>query len=167
MESFHRSFGLPVTIVRPFNTYGPRQSARAVVPTIVSQALAMHEIRLGDLRPIRDLTFVKDTARAFMAIAGCDAALGQTVNAGTGKGISIGDLAALILEILGKQLPVVADEERVRPEKSEVLKLLCDNRLASELMGWAPTTSLRSGLAEVIRFIESNPGLYKPALYAR
>ncbi len=166
-ESYHRAFGLPVATLRPFNTYGPRQSARAVIPTIISQALTRPEIRLGDLRPVRDLNFVRDTAEAFMAIAGCDAALGRTVNAGAGKGITIGELASLILEIMGRKLPVVQEEQRMRPENSEVFKLLCDNRLAEELMGWSPRTPLRNGLAKVVQFVERHPGFYKPALYAR
>ena len=166
-ESYWRSFRVPVATLRPFNTYGPRQSARAVIPTIVSQALARSEVRLGDLRPVRDLTFVGDTVEAFLAIAVCDAAIGETVNAGAGKGITIGDLAARILALLGKNLPVVRDEQRVRPDTSEVFELLCDNRKAASLMGWKPATTLDAGLAATIAFVESHPDLFRPEGYAR
>jgi NAD dependent epimerase/dehydratase len=166
-ESYWRSFQVPVATLRPFNTYGPRQSARAVIPTIVAQALTRKDVRLGDLRPVRDLTFVRDTVGAFLAIAGCDAALGETVNAGAGKGIPIGDLAKLVLSLMKRDLPIVTEQERMRPDKSEVFELVCDNRKASALMGWAPTTSLRDGLAEAIAFVEGHLDLFKPEIYGR
>jgi len=167
VESYWRSFQVPVATLRPFNTYGPRQSARAVIPTIISQALTQKQVRLGDLRPVRDLTFVRDTVEAFMAIAGCDAALGETVNAGYGKGITMGDLAQLVLSLMGRQVPLVTEAERVRPENSEVFQLLADNRKALSLLGWAPRTSLHDGLAEVIAFVEGHLDLFKPEIYGR
>ena len=118
-ESYHRAFDLPVAVLRPFNTFGPRQSARAVIPTIISQALTKPEIRLGDLRPSRDLNYVRDTVSAFMALATCDAAIGKVVNAGVGKGISIGDLGRKILSLMGRELPIVAEAERVRPRTAK------------------------------------------------
>ena len=166
-ESYWRSFEVPVTTLRPFNTYGPRQSARAVIPTVIAQALTRKEVHVGDVRPVRDLTFVRDTVAAFLAIAGCDAALGETVNAGAGKGIPIGELAKLILSLMKRDLPIVSEPERMRPEKSEVFELVCDNRKAAALMGWSPTTSLRDGLGETIAFIEGHLDLFKPEIYGR
>ncbi len=167
VESYWRSFQVPVATLRPFNTYGPRQSARAVIPTIISQALTQKQVRLGDLRPVRDLSFVRDTVEAFLAIAACDAALGETVNAGYGKGITVGELAKLILSLMGRELPVVIEPERVRPEKSEVFELVANNRKARQLTGWEPRTTLRDGLAEVIAFVEGYLDLFKPEIYGR
>ena len=167
VESYWRSFDVPVTTLRPFNTYGPRQSARAVIPTIIGQALTQKEIRLGSLTPIRDLTYVKDTARAFMHIAGSEKATGRTINAGAGQGIAIGDLARLILSLMQVDLPIVHDESRVRPQNSEVFHLICDNRLAAELMDWRPTYTLRDGLTETIGFVRENLRLFKPEQYTR
>lgn len=164
-ESYFLSFELPVTTLRPFNTYGPRQSARAVIPTIISQALTRDHIKLGSLDPVRDLNFVKDTARAFMAVAESDQTIGEVVNAGYGKGISIGDLATTILEILGMDKPVVADDQRVRPSGSEVMQLLCANQKAKALADWEPQTSLKAGLQETIDFIQAHPELFKPDEY--
>lgn len=166
-ESYFRSFGVPVATLRPFNTYGPRQSARAVIPTIISQALTGSEVRLGNLTPVRDLTFVRDTVAAFLAIAGSDAALGQTVNAGAGSGITVGDLAGKILSLLGKQVPIVVEEDRLRPDASEVFELVCDNRKATAMLGWAPTVKLDAGLSEAIDFVRSHPDLFKPGIYSR
>jgi NAD dependent epimerase/dehydratase len=166
-ESYFRSFGVPVATLRPFTTYGPRQSARAVIPTIISQALTGTEVRLGNLKPVRDLTFVHDTVAAFLAIAGSDAALGQTVNAGAGSGITIGDLAARILSLMGKKLPIVVEEDRLRPDTSEVFELVCDNRKAAAVMGWTPTVKLEAGLSESIDFVRSHPDLFKPGIYSR
>lgn len=166
-ESYHRAFNLPVATLRPFNTYGPRQTARAVIPAIISQALTRPEIRLGALRPVRDLNYVKDTAAAFMALAGSDAAIGQVVNAGAGQGITIGDLAKRILALMGRDLPVVEEAQRLRPDNSEVFELVCDNRQAMTLAGWSPAWTLDAGLRETIAFIEKHLHLYKPGLYAR
>lgn len=152
-ESFHLSFGLPVVTARPFNTYGPRQSARAVIPTIMTQVLAgERELRLGALSPTRDLTYVADTCAGFLALAGCDAAVGRTVNLGSGREISIGDLAALIGEVAGVPLEVTCETERLRPEGSEVERLLADTSLVRELTGWTPAVPLRSGLEQTLEW---------------
>ncbi|MBN2839416.1 MAG: SDR family oxidoreductase [Coriobacteriia bacterium] len=146
-DSFYRSFGLPVTIVRPFNTYGPRQSARAVIPTIITQLLGgAEDLHLGSLHPTRDLTYVTDSAAGFIALAECDEAVGRDVNLGVGEEISVGDLAALLMDITGREVPIVSEDERLRPGKSEVERLLSDNTLARQLTGWAPQVSLREGL---------------------
>lgn len=164
-ESYFLSFNLPVVTIRPFNTYGPRQSARAVIPTIISQALTRDEIRLGSLEPVRDLSYVKDTAQAFVRLAEADNLNGELLNIGAGKGISIGELAETILELMNCAKPVVQEETRVRPEKSEVFRLICDNRKAMEKAGWTPQYSLRKGLAETIEFVSQNLGFYKPEKY--
>lgn len=160
-ESFHKSFGLPVATIRPFNTFGPRQSARAIIPTIVTQALAGRVIRLGNLTPVRDFTFVRDTAAGFIAVAECDRAVGEVVNVGNGKGITIGDLAARIVEGLGRDIPIEHDPARMRPDASEVFELLCDATRAREWCGWAPRVSLEAGLAEVIAWCEGALHRYK------
>jgi NAD dependent epimerase/dehydratase len=164
-ESYHRSFDVPVTIIRPFNTYGPRQSARAIIPTIISQALTQSEIRLGSLDPVRDLTFVKDTAQAFIKVAESDSAIGEVLHVGCGKGITIGLLATTILGLMRCEKIVKLDNDRVRPLKSEVFTLICDNRKAMDTIGWSPRYSLEEGLSETIRFISKNLNLYKPKLY--
>lgn len=163
--SYHRSFGLPVAILRPFNTFGPRQSARAIIPTIISQALAGSRLRLGSLDPRRDLTYVKDTAAGFAAIAACDAAIGQVVNIGRGSDVSIGDLVRLIGERLGKTLEVETDSQRVRPPASEVGQLLAGTKRAEGLWGWRPEYSLERGLDETIAWIAANSGLFRPHEY--
>lgn len=155
-ESYHRSFGLPVTILRPFNTFGPRQSARAIIPTIISQAVARDVVKLGRLDPRRDLTFVKDTAGAFISIAGCDAAIGKVVNVGRGEDISIGELVAAIERLLGRTLHVQTEPERIRPAASEVERLLAGTALAQRLWGWKPTYSLETGLAETIDWVRDH-----------
>ncbi len=166
-DSFYRAFAMPVSIVRPFNTYGPRQSARAVIPTIISQALspAAEEIRLGTLTPVRDLNFVKDTVCGFISMAESDAAVGQIVNLGTGAGITIGDLAAKILQIAGIDKPVVHDSKRDRPATSEVFELIADNSKAHALLNWQPQHSLAEGLAETIEFVRQHANLFKPEHY--
>lgn len=166
-ESYFRAFGVPVATLRPFNAYGPRQSARGVVSSIASQALVGKEVRVGNVGPVRDLTYVRDTVRAFVAIATCDAAIGETVNVGSGAGVTIGDLARKIFAIVGKELPLVVDEERVRPAASEVHELVCDARKASGLCGWSPTVSLEDGLSQTVAFVRGHPHLFKPELYAR
>ena len=165
-ESYYRAFSLPVITIRPFNTYGPRQSARAVIPTIISQALSEPEIRLGSLAPIRDLNFVKDTVAALLAIAAADGAIGKTINVRTGEGTTIGELAALILEIMDCRKPVVEDSVRLRPDASEVFHLVCDNRLALEVAGWKPAFTLKQGLHQAIDFVARHQGLYKASQYA-
>lgn len=167
-ESFYRSFDTPVAIIRPFNTYGPRQSARAVIPTVISQALAgLPELKLGMLSPVRDLSYVKDTVSGFLAVAQSDACLGETTNVGYGKGITIGDLAQRILDVCGcSDIPIVSDEQRIRPEKSEVHELICANAKAKERCGWEPQWSLEDGLKETVEFVRENPDLYRPKAYA-
>jgi NAD dependent epimerase/dehydratase len=164
-ESYYRSFGTPVATLRPFNTYGPRQSLRAVIPTVAAQALAGGPVRLGSLTPVRDFTFVTDTARAFIAVAESDAALGQTLNAGNGKGITIGEVARMILEIVGSDAEIVADEDRVRPGQSEVFELLADASRLRELTGWAPEVPLREGLQRVVEWLRGNLDSVKPHIY--
>jgi NAD dependent epimerase/dehydratase len=166
--SFFAAFALPVTIVRPFNTYGPRQSARAVIPTIITQILAgRREIKLGALAPTRDFNFVEDTCRGFLALAGCTAAIGETVNVGSGREISIGDTAALIQELLGSNLPVVSEEARLRPAASEVERLCCDNRKIARLTGYKPQVALRDGLARTVAWLKrpDNLARYKAEIY--
>src|SRR5690242_17582050 len=156
MDSFRRSFELPVTVLRPFNTYGPRQSARAIIPTIISQALAGQAVRLGSLHPRRDLTFVEDTVAGFVAAATHDAAVGRTIQLGTNHDVSVGDLVEMVGEVLGRDLVVETDPQRVRPEKSEVQRLVSGPFLAAELLEWEPRVNLRDGLARTIDWIERN-----------
>jgi NAD dependent epimerase/dehydratase len=165
-ESFHLSFGLPVVTVRPFNTFGPRQSARAVIPTIVTQALADEPIRLGSLEPTRDLNYVADTVAGFIKAAESPNAVGETVNLGTGREISIGDLARTILGSMGKELPIVTDDNRIRPERSEVDRLCADAGKARELLGWRPEYSLEMGLEQTISWIEQNSERFRVGVYA-
>lgn len=167
-ESFHRAFGTPVAIIRPFNTYGPRQSARAVIPTIATQVVSGRpSISLGDLRPIRDLTYVEDTVRGFLAVARSDEAVGKVTNIGSGVGISIGDLAQLIAELAGRpDTPVVEDRSRFRPPQSEVFELIADASRATERCGWRAHVSLREGVARVIEYVRANLERYDVDRYA-
>jgi NAD dependent epimerase/dehydratase len=165
VESYHLSFGIPAAIIRPFNTYGPRQSARAVIPTIISQGLDGDVIRLGLLTPRRDLTYVQDTVAAFVQIAESPAAVGEVINVGSGAAVSIGEMADLVIGLLGGNKQVIHDEARVRPPASEVMELLCDNRKAKELLGWQPQVSLEQGLTETIKFIRDHRERYKPEMY--
>jgi NAD dependent epimerase/dehydratase len=165
-HSYFLSFNAPVAIIRPFNTFGPRQSARAVIPTIISQGLSAQKIRLGSLTPVRDLTYVKDTVNGFIKVAESDHSIGQIINIGNGKGITIGELAKKILILMGcPNIPIQADEERVRPEKSEVMQLICDNSKAKRMIGWYPECSLDQGLEETIDWIRQNRHIYKPGNY--
>ena len=165
-ESFWRSFELPVTIVRPFNTYGPRQSARAVIPTIITQLLAgKTEIKLGSLTPTRDFNYVKDTAAGFMALGDCEAAIGQEVNIATGEEHSIGDLAAELIRQINPEAKIVCDEQRLRPENSEVNRLLGDASKMRALTGWKPAYTFEQGLAATIEFLRGNMERYKPDVY--
>ncbi len=167
--SFHNSFGLPVVIARPFNTYGPRQSARAVIPTIITQiASGRKTIRLGDTKPTRDFNYVTDTCRGLLELARCEAAVGRTVNIGSGSEISIGETLELIRELMNAQdVEFVTDEQRLRPEKSEVFRLCCDNSLIRELTGFAPRYDIRAGLAATIEWITrpQNLARYKADIY--
>jgi NAD dependent epimerase/dehydratase len=161
MDSYHRSFDLPVCVLRPFNTYGPRQSARAIIPTIISQALAGSTLRLGSLHPRRDLTFVEDTAAGFVAAATSEAAVGRTIQLGTNHDVSVGDLVDMVAEVLGQELTVETDPARVRPDKSEVERLISGLELARELLGWEPTVDLREGLSRTTEWIERNTHRYR------
>ena len=165
-ESFHRSFGLPVSIVRPFNTYGPRQSARAIIPTIVMQAIANEPIRIGNVAPIRDFNYVADTVRGFLLNAASEDVVGRVINLGTGTEISIGDLAKVICNLVGAECRIVQEDDRVRPSGSEVERLCADNRLAEELTGWRPEVSLDEGLQTTLSWIRSNLDYYQPEVYA-
>ncbi|MFO0908529.1 MAG: GDP-mannose 4,6-dehydratase [Isosphaeraceae bacterium] len=164
-ESYHRSFGLPVAILRPFNTFGPRQSARAIIPTIISQALSRPVVKLGSLDPRRDLTYVKDTAAGFAAIAACDAAIGRVVNIGRGSDVTIGELVERIGNRLGKAIQVETEAQRVRPAASEVGRLLAGTALAQELFGWEPQYSLDAALDETIAWVRDNLGLFRVDSY--
>jgi len=164
--SFHAAYGLPVRIVRPFNTFGPRQSARAVIPTIISQALTRDAVRLGALHPTRDLTFVSDTVRGFLLAMESEAAIGRPVNLGTGRSITIGDLARLAIKLAGREVPLVSDAARVRPETSEVLRLRADNSLARDLIGWQPQVTLEEGLRQTIAWVREHLHLFDPERYA-
>lgn len=164
-EAYHLSYRLPVVTVRPFNTYGPRQSARAIVPAIISQALHRDTICLGNLEPRRDLTFVADMVEGFLSAATAPAAIGQVINLGSGYTMSVGELAEAVSRILGKPKTVVTTPERVRPATSEVWHLECDNRKARNLLGWQPRTSLTEGLTQTIAYIETHLQDYKPEVY--
>jgi dTDP-glucose 4,6-dehydratase len=164
-ESFFSSYSLPVMIIRPFNIYGPRQSARAVIPTIITQALTGKEIFLGDLSPTRDFTYVKDTVEAFAQIAECDEAIGRTFNIGSGFEISIGEIAEIISRITKSEIKIIKDEQRIRPEKSEVQRLLADSTLAQKTFGWIPKTPLKKGLGYTIDWISENLHRYKICHY--
>lgn len=167
-ESYYRSFDLPVAIIRPFNTFGPRQSARAVIPTIAAQVLAgREEIALGSLEPVRDLNYVADTVEGFLAVASSDACLGVVTNIGSGRGITIGDLARRILELAGRpHVQLRSDAQRLRPEKSEVFELICNAGKAGERCGWKPRWSLDDGLAATLAFMRDHLDLYRPGDYA-
>lgn len=165
-ESFNRAFNTPVTIVRPFNTYGPRQSARAVIPTIITQLLAgKTEIKLGSLTPTRDFNYVKDTAHGFISIYESDKTVGQEINIATQKEISIGQLAEELIRQINPEAQIVCDEQRVRPEKSEVNRLLGSNKKILSLTDWKPKYSLEQGLAETIEFLRNNMERYKVNIY--
>lgn len=165
-ESFYCSFDVPVATIRPFNTYGPRQSARAVIPTIISQIVAGYKkIKLGSLSPVRDLTFVMDTVEGFIKVAESKKSVGELINVGSGFGITIGELTEKIIGLMNAQVEIIADERRVRPEKSEVMKLICNNKMAQDYLGWQPRYSLDQGLSSTIDFIKDNINRYKPESY--
>lgn len=162
VESFHCSFDLPVVTVRPFNTYGPRQSARAVIPTIITQALTGNIIRLGNLTPTRDLNYVLDTVRGFIAAAEQPKAIGQVVNLGTGNDISVGDLANKILNLMNVEAIIESEEQRIRPDASEVDRLCADISRAGDLLGWTPKFTLEEGLLDTIDWVRKNYDQYRP-----
>jgi NAD dependent epimerase/dehydratase len=160
MDSFHRTYGLSVTVLRPFNTYGPHQSARAIIPTVITQALASNVVRLGALEPRRDLTFVSDTVAGMIAAVSSPSTVGRTIQLGTGDDVSVGEIVTLVGELVGKQLEVQREEQRVRPQQSEVERLVSDPRLARELTGWEPSVTLSDGLAQTIEWIGANTHRY-------
>lgn len=164
--SFFYAFDLPVSIIRPFNTYGPRQSARAVIPAIINQALNGNIIKLGSLTPRRDFTFVKDTVDGFIRVAKSDNSIGEVINIGSGKDISIKELVVLVGRILGRKLTITKDTKRIRPKMSEVKRLLADNSKAKRLLNWEPQFDYERGLRLTIDFIAKNPTLYDPKIYA-
>jgi dTDP-glucose 4,6-dehydratase len=163
--SYQRSFGTPVVVTRPFNTYGPRQSARAVIPTIVSQALSRDVVELGATSPTRDFLYVEDTATGIAACADADDAEGEVINLGTGAEISIRDLAERIIELVGRDVTLALDEERLRPPESEVERLVADTAKARRLLGWEPAVKLDEGLQRTIDWLSSSLDVYKPSLY--
>jgi NAD dependent epimerase/dehydratase len=164
-ESFYCSYDLPVVTIRPFNTYGPRQSARAVIPTIITQALVRDLIYLGALTPRRDYTYVEDVVDGFLKVAETDRAIGQTINIGSSQEISIGDLAQKIINLIGRNVKIVTDEQRLRPERSEVRRLWADNHKARDLLNWSPRTSLDDGLLMTIDWISRHLDRYRPGGY--
>lgn len=165
VESFNKSYNMPTCIIRPFNTYGPRQSARAVIPNIISQALTKEEIKLGSLHPIRDFNFIDDTIKAFIKIAEKDDAIGETINIGYGIGYSIEQLSKKIFQIIGKKKRLVFESERERPVKSEVSKLIADNTKAKQLLDWTPEIHINKGLRKTINWISKNLEHYKINIY--
>jgi NAD dependent epimerase/dehydratase len=167
-ESYYCSFDFPVVTVRPFNTYGPRQSARAIVPVILSQLMAKTDrLRLGSLEPERDFTYVSDTVGGILALGACDLALGKTVNLGSGSTFRIGDIANRCMKLVGREVPFETDPRRVRPQHSEVGILVSDNRLAKKLCGWEPEVSLDEGLQQCSEFIRDHPQFFHPEEYQR
>jgi len=165
-ESFYRSFNMPVTIVRPFNTYGPRQSARAVIPTIISQLLAgREEIKLGSLTPTRDFNYCLDTANGFIEIAKSNKTIGEEINIATQQEISIGELAAEIIAQINPKARIICEEERLRPEKSEVNRLLGSNAKIKSLTSWSPKYTLSEGISETIEWVKQNMSAYKTDIY--
>ncbi len=165
-EAFHRSYGTPVVTVRPFNTFGPRQSARAVIPAIITQCLTGETVRLGNLHPTRDLVYVANTVDGFIKAAEAPDAIGRTINLGSGREISIGDLAALIIRLVGRDMTITTEQQRMRPEQSEVNRLLADNTLARQLLGWEPSVSLEEGLTRTIEWLREHMERYRPGVYA-
>jgi len=165
-ESFFKSFEVPVVTVRPFNTFGPRQSARAVIPTIITQVLAGETVRLGSLAPTRDMNFVSNTVDGFVAAAESDAALGETINLGSGREITIGDLAEMIATLAGRPMRIETQTDRLRPEASEVERLLAANDKARRLLNWEPKVSLEDGFEKTIEWIGAHMERYRPGVYA-
>jgi len=164
-ESFFYSYDLPVTIIRPFNTYGPRQSARAIVPTIITQALTQNKIYLGSTYPTRDLTYITDTIRGFIKIAESPKSIGETINIGSNYEISIDELAKKITEMINPKIKIITTTQRIRPKRSEVERLFVDNSKAKKLLNWKPKVNLNNGLKKTIDWISKNIELYKPEMY--
>jgi NAD dependent epimerase/dehydratase len=164
-ESFYCSFELPIDTIRPFNTYGPYQSARAVIPTIISQALSNDIIKLGSLTPVRDLTFIEDTVSGFIRVAESGKGIGSVFNIGTGHGVAISELVGVILKLIGVDKHIVEDSKRFRPLNSEVTVLVCDNTKAREILAWQPQYTLEQGLQYTIEYIHNNLYRYKPDIF--
>lgn len=164
-ESFFCTFNLPVVTIRPFNTYGPRQSARAVIPTIITQALTSDKVYLGNLTPRRDLTYVSDTVEGFLRAGSSRGVIGETINLGANGEVSIGDLAETIIRLIGRPVEIVIDKERFRPERSEVMRLWADNRKARQVLGWEPRVSLEDGLRWTIEWIKEHLDRYQVGKY--
>lgn len=166
-ESHYLSYGLPVAVIRPFNTFGPRQSARAIIPTIILQALEKETIGLGSLDPVRDMNYVADTVEGFVLMAESDNSVGEAINIGRGEGVSVGDLVGMIGQALDKEIKVKEEKERVRPEKSEVRQLICDSSKAGRLIGWSPRFSLEEGLSETVKWFKDKRKLYRADRYVK
>jgi dTDP-glucose 4,6-dehydratase len=164
-ESFYKTYNLPVAIIRPFNTYGPRQSDRAIIPTIIIQALKKSTINIGSTTPRRDLSYISDTVDGFIKIAESKKSIGQVINIGLGKDISIGELIKMIILIMDKEIKIISTEKRKRPKKSEVMRLLCDNRKAKKIVNWMPRVSLKEGLNMTIEWMKNNTDYYNPDKY--
>ena len=165
-ESYYQSFDLPVVTIRPFNTFGPRQSARAIIPTIISQLVdGAQAIKLGSLTPVRDLTFASDTAAGFIRGALSDGVEGQLINLGVGHGITMGDLAHKIMDLFGNRVPIETEQQRMRPDKSEVMALISDNAKAKQLLDWEPNVSLDDGLLKTIDFVREHLNLFQTKTY--
>jgi NAD dependent epimerase/dehydratase len=165
-EAYRLSFGLPVATIRPFNAYGPRQSARAIIPTIITQAQTQPFLSLGSLDPTRDFTFVADTVQGYIHIAEHPEAIGEVINVGSGQEISIGDLANLIMRLVGRDIPIVADKQRMRPPDSEVERLCADNSKAKRIIDWNPRVTLTQGLISTIEWMDQNLHRYRPEVYS-
>ena len=165
VEAFHRSFGVPAVTLRPFNTYGPRQSARAVIPTIIAQCLTGQAIRLGSLEPTRDFVFVTDVVDGYLRAAAADGVDGQTINIGSGSEITIGDLAATIARLTDATTSIESEQQRIRPGTSEVERLLANVDIAHDLLGWTPTVPLETGLSKTIEWMRANLDHYRPGSY--
>lgn len=164
-ESYYCAFGVPVITIRPFNTFGPRQSARAVIPTIITQALVKDTVKLGNLETTRDFTYVSDTVAGFVCAAQSTSGLGEVFNLGTGQEIRIGELAELVLRKVGREVNIKVDQERLRPEKSEVLRLISDNSLAKKILDWRPEVSFEKGIELTIDWIRDHLDRYKVGKY--
>jgi len=163
--SFYRAYNLPVATIRPFNTFGPRQSMRAVIPTIITQVLTRNELQLGNLDATRDFTFVLDSCEGFVQIASCDACIGDETNIGSGFEVSVRDVAKKVMKIVGREVPIVVDRERIRPEKSEVERLFAGTEKAKRFFGWKPKHSFEEGLRLTIDWIKKNIDIYNPDKY--
>lgn len=164
-ESYFLAFGLPVATMRPFNTFGPRQSARAVIPTIITQALMGETLKIGSTWPVRDLVYVKDNVDGYVRIAKEEKTAGEVINIGRGYGVSVGQIIKMVESILNKKLTVITDKSRIRPKKSEVCKLICDSKKAKKMVGWKCSYTLEDGLEETVDWISDNLSFYKTQLY--